>query len=42
LKKAGLDSSYCNLSNKIISKEEIIDELKRVSLILNTTCFSQK
>lgn len=42
LKKAGLDSSYWNLSNKKISKEEIINELKRVSLILNTTCFSQK
>lgn len=47
LKKAGLDSSYIvqitnkkNSSNKIISEEEIINELKRVSKILGKTCFS--
>jgi 5-methylcytosine-specific restriction endonuclease McrA len=42
LRKAGLDSTHWNLANKKISKEEIINELKRVSLILGTTCFSQK
>ncbi len=42
LKKAGLDSSYWHTANKTISKEEIIHELKRVSSILRTTCFSQK
>lgn len=42
LEKAGLDSSYCHLANKRISKEDIINELKRVSAMLGTTCFSQK
>jgi hypothetical protein len=42
LEKAGLDSSYYHVANKRISKEEVINELKRVSTILGTNCFSQK
>jgi len=42
LEKAELDISYWHTNNKNISKEELINELKRVSAIFGTTCFSQK
>jgi hypothetical protein len=42
LKKAGLDNSYWHLANIKLLKEDIINELIRISSILKTTCFSQK
>jgi 5-methylcytosine-specific restriction endonuclease McrA len=42
LGKAGLDDSFWYAGNIEITKDEIIKELKRVSEILGTTCFSQK
>lgn len=40
--KAGIDDSFIYLSNETITKEEIINELKRVSVLLKKECFSQK
>ena len=42
LKKAGLDESFIYSSNNEITKDILINELKNVSKILGTTCFSQK
>lgn len=41
LEKAGLDDSFFP-ENAEITKDELINELKRVSILLGTTCFSQK
>lgn len=42
LEKAGLDKSYWHLDNKKITTQEIIDELKRISEVLNSKTFSRK
>lgn len=42
LQKAGLDETYWHIENKEITKEDVINELQRISDLLETKCFSAK
>lgn len=42
LKIAGLDESYFQIENRGISKNEVLSELKRISVLLNRKCFTQR
>lgn len=40
--KAGLDQSYINSQNRRITKEDVVEDLKKVSHIIGKTSFSEK